>query len=118
MKLKRVLKLSPKNAIIILLISVVIWNEYLALKLQSFSWSTPTKTDKSFSILIVADPQLIGYRNEPHFIGWLSRWDADRFVLLYIFKFFHICFEVSYIEKVSDISIEDSLQFLRRFNRN
>lgn len=31
-------------------------------------------------ILLVADPQLIGYRNEPLMSGPFSRWDADRFV--------------------------------------
>ena len=80
MKFRRVLKLSPRNAIMILLIAVIIWNEYLALKLKSFSWKTPARNDKNFPILIVADPQLIGYRNEPQFIGWLSRWDSDRLV--------------------------------------
>jgi len=80
MKFRRVLKLSPRNAIITLFIAVVIWNEYLALKLKSFSWKTPTINDKNFPILIVADPQLIGYRNEPQFIGWLSRWDSDRYL--------------------------------------
>ncbi|KAE9556554.1 hypothetical protein FO519_000248 [Halicephalobus sp. NKZ332] len=80
MKLRRVLKLSPKNSILVLLASVLFWNEYLALKLKSLSWVTPSKNDKNFPILIVADPQFIGYRNEPFFIGWLSRWDSDRYL--------------------------------------
>lgn len=79
MRLKRLLRIPPKYAVTLLLILVISWNEYFDVKFKSFSWITPSRKSKDFSILLIADPQLIGYRNEPHSIGWLSRWDADRY---------------------------------------
>lgn len=82
MRLRRLLRIPPKYGVITLLVTVVAWNEYLDIKFRSLTWIKPSKTDKDFSILLIADPQLIGYRNEPYFIGWLSRWDADRYPCL------------------------------------
>jgi hypothetical protein len=58
--------------------------ELLSFWAASIIWhqqQTTTSLDRNSTvILLVADPQLIGHRDEPHWIGWLSRWDADRFV--------------------------------------
>uniref|UniRef100_A0A914H9X6 Uncharacterized protein n=1 Tax=Globodera rostochiensis TaxID=31243 RepID=A0A914H9X6_GLORO len=48
----------------------------------------------SVVILVVADPQLIGHRNEPKSIGFLSRWDADRrgeqYIRIWRYRFLQI----------------------------
>uniref|UniRef100_A0A914Z104 Calcineurin-like phosphoesterase domain-containing protein n=1 Tax=Panagrolaimus superbus TaxID=310955 RepID=A0A914Z104_9BILA len=78
MRIKRYLKQSPRNILLIFLLFVIIWNEYLALKLRSLFWITPVESGKHYSILIVSDPQLIGYRNEK--FGGIARWDSDRYL--------------------------------------
>ena len=36
--------------------------------------------EDNLRILLVADPQLIGLRDEPPLVGIFTRWDADRLV--------------------------------------
>uniref|UniRef100_A0A7E4UZM6 Metallophos domain-containing protein n=1 Tax=Panagrellus redivivus TaxID=6233 RepID=A0A7E4UZM6_PANRE len=76
------LKVKPSGRTLIAIFAVVVifWNEYLALKISSLSWLPPSENPNAFPILIVSDPQIIGYRNEPAGIGPLSRWDADRYL--------------------------------------
>ncbi|KJH44843.1 Ser/Thr phosphatase family protein [Dictyocaulus viviparus] len=65
----------------ILLILAIAWGEILNYYCWRFFWNIPqSHSDESLGILIVADPQLIGYRNENHMIGPLTRWDCDRFL--------------------------------------
>ncbi|WKY04553.1 hypothetical protein Q1695_005509 [Nippostrongylus brasiliensis] len=61
---------------------LVLWNESLIYYFCRFWWRIPEATSKnSLGVLLVADPQLIGYKNEPHMVGPLTRWDSDRFLL-------------------------------------
>jgi predicted phosphodiesterase len=78
MRIRRLLKQSPRNLLLIFLLFVIIWNEYLALKIKSLFWITPIESGKHYSILIVSDPQLVGYRNEEY--GGIARWDSDRYL--------------------------------------
>jgi predicted phosphodiesterase len=78
MRIRRLLKQSPRNLLLIFLLFVIIWNEYLALKIKSLFWITPIESGKHYSILIVSDPQLVGYRNEE--FGGIARWDSDRYL--------------------------------------
>lgn len=80
MRIRRLLKQSPRNLLLIFLLFVIIWNEYLALKIKSLFWITPIESGKHYSILIVSDPQLVGYRNEEY--GGIARWDSDRYVFI------------------------------------
>ncbi|WKY04551.1 hypothetical protein Q1695_005509 [Nippostrongylus brasiliensis] len=58
---------------------LVLWNESLIYYFCRFWWRIPEATSKnSLGVLLVADPQLIGYKNEPHMVGPLTRWDSDR----------------------------------------
>lgn len=80
MRIRKYLKHSPRNLVLIFLAAVLIWNEYLSVKISSLFWITPIESGKHYSILIVSDPQLIGYRNEK--FGAIARWDSDRSVAI------------------------------------
>lgn len=57
--------------------------ELASFEIASWAWDLPSAEydGSSISVLMVADPQLIGYRNEPGWAGPLSRWDSDRYLL-------------------------------------
>jgi hypothetical protein len=61
----------------------ILWVEFFALHFKALFWRIPKRTDNSASLLLVADPQLIGYKNEHDLLGWLTRWDSDRLDLAY-----------------------------------
>lgn len=77
-RIRKALRFTPRNGLLTFLAAVILWNEYLALTISSLFWITPNQSGKQYSILIVSDPQLIGYRDEAAGIGWISRWDSDR----------------------------------------
>jgi hypothetical protein len=81
--IRRYNRLLPISSIFIL-ISIIIWCESIELELISLTreWHIP-KTSRQdghvIRILLVADPQLIGYDHEQlSSIGLLTRWDSDR----------------------------------------
>ncbi len=43
-----------------------------------FGLENRTDPDLPIRLLLVADPQLIGEKNEMPLLGWISRWDSDR----------------------------------------
>ncbi|KAI6202352.1 Metallophos domain-containing protein [Aphelenchoides besseyi] len=57
----------------------VLWCEFVALYAKGILWKIPNQQN-TLKFLLVADPQLIGYRNEKKWIGWLSRADSDRYI--------------------------------------
>lgn len=67
----------------LLLAVAVIWNEWLSFELSSLGWdvSAPIPGAK-VRMLIVADPQLIGYEQERVPFASITRWDADRYLHL------------------------------------
>ncbi|GLV45658.1 Metallophosphoesterase [Carabus blaptoides fortunei] len=67
----------------ILLILVITYNEYVVYTINSWSWAKLTCKNETncVKILLVADPQLIGEKNEIyHVITPISVWDSDRFL--------------------------------------
>ena len=57
---------------IIILVGVIVYNEYFVY--FSAFWSWPSKRSGQKTILLVADPQLQGVQNEPGFpIGAITR---------------------------------------------
>jgi Pyruvate/2-oxoacid:ferredoxin oxidoreductase delta subunit len=54
--------------------------ELASFEVASWAWDLPFVQDSSISVLIVADPQIIGYKNEPGWIGPVTRWDSDRYL--------------------------------------
>ncbi|PIO57664.1 hypothetical protein TELCIR_20916, partial [Teladorsagia circumcincta] len=65
------------------LVVFIIWGESLSYYHSRLSWHVPQPAldkERSLGILIVADPQLVGFKNENHMLGPLTRWDCDRFL--------------------------------------
>lgn len=56
----------------------VLWNESWSYWWLSTQWPEHEEQGRCDRILIVADPQLIGYRNEKY--GAIARWDSDRYL--------------------------------------
>lgn len=57
---------------------VVLWNESWSYWWLSTQWPEHEEQGRCDRFLIVADPQLIGYRNEKY--GAIARWDSDRYL--------------------------------------
>uniref|UniRef100_A0A1I7TZD8 Metallophos domain-containing protein n=1 Tax=Caenorhabditis tropicalis TaxID=1561998 RepID=A0A1I7TZD8_9PELO len=57
---------------------VILWNEHWSYWWLSRQWPEHEEKGRCDRILIVADPQLIGYRNEKY--GEIARWDSDRYL--------------------------------------
>lgn len=55
----------------------IIFNEYLVYEIQKFKWSLRDCKD-CVKVLLVADPQILGEKNEDYTGSWLARWDSDR----------------------------------------
>ncbi|EFO93945.1 hypothetical protein CRE_12792 [Caenorhabditis remanei] len=62
----------------LLLAFVVLWNESWSYWWLSTQWPEHEENGRCDRIIIVADPQLIGYRNEKY--GAIARWDSDRYL--------------------------------------
>ena len=63
-----------------LLASVVLYNEILSYYINSLGWPA-REAGAAITILLVADPQLQGIRDEPRFpMGAVTRWDSDRYL--------------------------------------
>lgn len=64
------------------LLTVALYQEILAYRWMRSSWPRlePRETNSRYlRLLIVADPQLIGYRNDlPGILGSIARFDADK----------------------------------------
>ncbi|TMS38580.1 hypothetical protein L596_005272 [Steinernema carpocapsae] len=63
-----------------LLALTVLWNDLFALLSSSFLWDVLSAEHGAARMLVVADPQLIGYQDENKLIGPLARWDSDRYL--------------------------------------
>ncbi|XP_011676909.1 metallophosphoesterase 1 homolog [Strongylocentrotus purpuratus] len=85
---------SPFNTILVVSgLFLVIYNEYYEfLTVKHNQWTASeatlpplTKSDgrDTVRILFVGDPQIQGYQDEPALLGYLTRWDADRYLKTY-----------------------------------
>ncbi|GMS97460.1 hypothetical protein PENTCL1PPCAC_19635 [Pristionchus entomophagus] len=79
--------LTKKSFVCYLAVLLLFWNEMLYPFIHSSLWDTLTEDDglQAARILIVADPQLIGYQNELPFVGPIARLDSDRYLSLGFF---------------------------------
>ncbi|RNA42124.1 metallophosphoesterase 1 -like protein [Brachionus plicatilis] len=81
--------------LIILSALIILYNEVFVYWLAYLNWPSVHKSslfyhkngtqihdlnERPVRLILVADPQLIGENDEPWFIGWLARWDADRYL--------------------------------------
>ncbi|CAD6195216.1 unnamed protein product [Caenorhabditis auriculariae] len=63
-----------------LLFLTVLWNEKASYWWAATTWPSASDDVSCTKVLLVADPQLIGYRHEPSNYGFLARWDSDRYL--------------------------------------
>lgn len=70
--------------VVIVTLVVIAYNEWLSYTISKFDWvSLPSAQtgEESICILLVADPQIQGYNNEPAgVVGTITRWDSDRYL--------------------------------------
>lgn len=71
-----------KNRLIsigLVVIAAAIYNEFLVYEIQKFKWSL-RDCSECVKVLLVADPQILGERNENYLGAWVARWDSDRYL--------------------------------------
>ncbi len=68
---------------VMLTLSSIIYGEFLCHWIRANEWPSSAEDQDSnvIRILLVADPQLVGIRDEPSWpLGALTRWDLDRYL--------------------------------------
>lgn len=70
--------------VVLVALAMVFNNEYLCYVWCRLRWASipnPTRDASSeLRILLVADPQLVGFRDESPWFGFVTRWDCDRYL--------------------------------------
>ncbi|XP_035731788.1 uncharacterized protein LOC118445872 isoform X2 [Vespa mandarinia] len=62
-----------------IILATIIYNEYFVYEIQKFKWALRDCKD-CVKVLLVADPQILGEKNENYMGSWLARWDSDRYL--------------------------------------
>lgn len=65
-------------SISLIVLVTIFYNEFLVYEVQKFKWAI-RECSTCVKILLVADPQILGEKNENYFGAWLARWDSDRY---------------------------------------
>jgi len=76
-------RMSFRQIVTVLAVCLLLYNEFLCYIISSWTWPhlhANRDGNDEIRALFVADPQLIGLRNEPPLLGYLSRWDSDRYL--------------------------------------
>lgn len=60
----------------IIIFATILYNEFLVYEIQKFKWALRDCKD-CVKVLLVADPQILGEKNEDYTGSWLARWDSD-----------------------------------------
>nr|XP_050848831.1 metallophosphoesterase 1 isoform X3 [Vespula vulgaris] len=63
----------------IIIFASILYNEFLVYEIQKFKWALRDCKD-CVKVLLVADPQILGEKNEDYTGSWLARWDSDRYL--------------------------------------
>lgn len=76
------LRITKFRCIILILTSVVLFNEWLSYTMCAMNWPVPEDVkEEHVKVLIAADPQILSTDSEPGFpFNYIAVWDADRFV--------------------------------------
>lgn len=61
----------------LIILATVIYNEFLIYDIQRLKWSL-RECSECVKILLVADPQILGEKNENYFGSWIAQWDSDN----------------------------------------
>jgi len=74
-------RVSLKPAVLFIVCAAVIYCEVLSFLVSSWQWPRLSETNEDdLRVLFVADPQLVGLRDEPPLLGVITRWDADKYL--------------------------------------
>lgn len=71
-----------KNKVIaigLLVLAVVIYNEFSVYDIQKLKWSV-RECSECVKVLLVADSQILGQKNENYFGSWIAQWDSDKYL--------------------------------------
>jgi predicted phosphodiesterase len=117
------------RVVIIAAVCLVAYNEYFCYIVSMWQWpqlhfteSTKQEAENELRLLFVADPQLVGLRDEPPLLGYITRWDSDRFLRL---GFWHalgyvlpdvVVFLGDLLDEGSSGSDEEFVTYVNRFN--
>ena len=118
-------RLSTKLVVFLVVCAAVVYNEVLSFFVSSWQWRNMSSSNQGddLRVLFVADPQLVGLRDELPLLGIITRWDADRYLQ---FGFFHAVGHVrpdvfvflgDLLDEGSIASEDEYMTYVRRFRR-
>jgi len=104
--------------------AVVAYCEIFCFSVSCWQWPKLDSFNEAddLRVLFVADPQLVGLRDEPPLLGVITRWDADKYLQ---FGFFHavghtrphvVVFLGDLLDEGSEASDEEYMTYIRRFH--
>jgi len=115
-------RFSPKFAALFLVCTAVAYAEFFSFVVSSWKWpNLPVRNPEDVRVLFVADPQLVGLRDEPPILGAITRWDADKYLE---FGFFYavsyvrpdvVIFLGDLLDEGSKASDDEYTTYIRRF---
>ncbi|CAL1547258.1 unnamed protein product [Lymnaea stagnalis] len=90
---RKLRNLTLKKLVIVLILTVASFNEFIVYTFQSYRWPSVSKyrdSQEEMLILLISDPQLIGIQDEFGFpIGLLARWDSDNYLRKTFSRIYH-----------------------------
>jgi len=118
-------RFSPKLAGLFIVCAVVAYCEIFSFSVSCWQWPKLSSANEAddLRVLFVADPQLVGLRNEPPFLGAITRWDCDKYLQ---FGFFHavsyvrpdvVVFLGDLLDEGSVASDDEYLTYVHRFRK-
>lgn len=75
-------RLSLSKLLLIINIFTLVFVEFLVYWLQTWRWPAVPRNGSTSEtvVLFVADPQIVGYNDEPRVLGYITRWDNYRYL--------------------------------------
>ena len=115
-------RVSQKLAILCIICTVLVYNEVLSYIVSGWQWPNLRNADQDdLRVLFVADPQLVGLRDEPPLLGIITRWDSDRYLQNGFFHAFGhvrpdvVVFVGDLLDEGSVASEDEYRTYIRRF---
>jgi len=118
-------KVSLKLVGLFIVCAVVVYCEIFSFSVCCWQWPklSSASDEDELRVLFVADPQLVGLRDEPRLLGAVTRWDCDKYLQ---FGFFHavahvrphvVVFLGDLLDEGSIASDDEFVTYIRRFRR-